>query len=79
MMLAKASPGTRKCCKSGPIVQSHWVTMTATFIKMFQKNHGLVGSLLQRLLTTVTYIFTVYCPMRFEIKVKHKRLDGPRS
>ena len=65
-------------CKSGPIVHSRWVTTAETFIEMYQSDHGLEGELLQRLETIVTYIVTVYCPMWFEIKVKHSWLEGPR-
>ena len=36
------------------------------------------GELLERLETIVTFIVSVYCPMWFNIKVKHSWLEGPR-
>ena len=47
-------------------------------IEMWESDHGLEGELLERLRTLVTFIVTVYCPMWFQIKVKHSWLEGPR-
>ena len=64
--------------KSGTIVHSRWVTTAQTFLEMWQSYHSLDGDLLERLETIVTFIVSVYCPMWFNIKVKHSWLDGPR-
>ena len=60
------------------IVHSRWLTTAQTFLEMWQKEHGLEGELLDRLRTIVKFIVSVYCPMWFEIKVKHNWLVGPR-
>ena len=60
------------------IVHSRWLNTATTFVEMWQSHHGLKGDLLDRLETIVTYIVTVYCPMWFNIKVRHSWLEGPR-
>ena len=64
--------------KAGKIVHSRWLTMALTLIEMWQSEHGLEGELLDRLRVLVTFIVSVYCPMWFQIKVKHSWLEGPR-
>ena len=64
--------------KAGKIVHSRWLNTATTFVEMWQSHHGLKGDLLDRLETIVTYIVTVYCPMWFNIKVRHSWLEGPR-
>ena len=64
--------------KAGKIVHSRWLNTATTFVEMWQSHHGLKGDLLDRLETIVTFIVTVYCPMWFNIKVRHSWLEGPR-
>jgi hypothetical protein len=64
--------------KSGTIVHSRWLTTAQTFLEMWESQHGLEGDLVQRLETIVTFIVSLYCPMWFNIKVKHSWLEGPQ-
>ena len=64
--------------KSGNIVHSRWLTTAETFLEMWESEHGLEGELLQRLETIITFIVSEYCPMWFDIKMKHSWLQGPR-
>ena len=64
--------------KGGSLVHSRWLTFAAELLKMWMSDHGLVGDLLERLRTLVTYILTVYVPMWFNIKVHHSWIEGPR-
>ena len=63
---------------TGQIVHSRWVTTATTFVQMWQSEHRLEGEMLARLEKIVTYIVSVYCPMWFNLKVKHSWLEGPR-
>ena len=73
----KLSPelARRKC---GEIVHSRWLTTGEALMLLWMSDHQFTGITLRKLRFIVNFVVNIYFPMFFEIKVKHKIVDGPK-
>ena len=62
----------------GPVSHSRWLTTANRFCRLWVSFHFLAKKNFKNLRLIIEFIFGVYYPCWFQIKVKHFWLDGPR-
>ena len=61
----------------GPVSHARWLTTALRFCRIWISKHGLRGKLLQNLRLIIEFIVGVYIPNWFNVKVKHRWVEGP--
>ena len=60
----------------GPVSHARWLTTALRFCRIWVSKHGLKGKLLQNLRLIIEFIVGVYIPNWFNVKVKHRWVEG---
>ena len=60
----------------GPVSHARWLTTAMRFCRIWISKHGLKGELLTTLRLIIEFIVGVYFPNWFNVKVKHKWVEG---
>ena len=64
--------------KPDTLVHSRWLHTGSSLLLLWVCKHGLERDNLKNLELIVKFLVSVYFPMRFQIKVKHSWIEGPR-